>query len=1442
MRTQWLMLVSLCAALGAAETAFDFRDGGTHGWEARRGLELTPGASGLVMKILSPGCELMKSGLGLQAASCDTVEIRYRAVFPAPVRSGGYLFFAAAGQAFAEERKFYLPKLVADGQPQRIVVGFRQLRGGEKAWRGCGVIDQVRLDITNDAPGQVELLSVRFTTAARLSRENADQATTWRFPQDAGRWSRQRHLERQATREGLCLKIFGYDSNIEHPELCIDAAKYRRIRIEYKATGLPRKTSGEIFFATEAHPAYADGWYFRIPSLQVDGKWHRLTLDAEKDIPAGGKLWTGIVRKLRLDLVNEFPGEIVLRNIEVLPAEPPLPEEAGDFAGHPRGWLYPAAAFLDGRLALRLPPGEYSIYCCGEPAAIRTTPASQEADGRTGLLGRVKCLDGRLELFAPALPEKFAVFITPGREAPVWRGPSFPERVPVELKRREAPGLGNIVFDARMPYWRGRMVAPRGGWHALGDACIRHPFRLAAAAKRAVLQVSADDVVQRVTLNGQEVRGRLSANWKEPSVFEVTDLVRRGDNLLAVKWRNNGGIGGLLYELTVVDAEGNVERVVSGAEAVGRNAENLPTGWDLPSFDGDGFAPVETLPAPPHSPWSCVLPYVDIQPKRGTVEMRAACPREVKSVAELQARVAFQGTPPLQPEEVAWVKLEMPSGEVLEARSGELKSCGTRQADGSYAVAWGDFALPQVGGELEVVLRYGVYGRAEEGRQAVRLLERRLPGRNDALRSELRRTEAGSPEVLVNGRPFYPVILSTFYRKKPTGFEHRLQGVNVRDFVCGGMSSTWWTGPGQYDFAQVDRTVNEYLRETPDLYFAAYVWCMPPRWYEKLHPERISRNSDGTCFDYYTATVTFSDAEYRADAARAVAALVRHLEEHFGSRILFYNLCGGVSLEWQGWGAHSMARLKRLADYSPAAARDFRAYAARRGAAVAGVPDYAARTHSADGLFRDPVADAAAMLYDEYYSSGIATCITAMAKAVKEACGRRKLVGAYYGYAFEYANMEYCVNSGGHNALAEVLASPDVDFLVSPHSYGIRAIGYPMEEMKPFASMWTHGKMSLVEDDSRTNLTSPQDYYQTVNLEQTRALLQRNWSVMLARRSPIYVFPIAEGNECDHPGIRADLEQARKAGQYIFERGLPRGAEIAVVVDEKSNRWLAPQAGRLENPTQRFSWYGHDGRRRDLHRATQPLTGDLVYVQRERLGQCGAPYDSMLLSDVVANAGRYKLWIFLNAFEDRQELRDALAAIRKAGGVILCAYGTGFLGEGGVSAERMSALLGMRLRQAAPGSLQAVWTAPAAGGATRVLFGPPVALPVRFAVADGGAEELGRYADGGGVAIARKGRVLFCGSNQLQPELIAEAARLAGVHLWCAPGDGLSAGCGIVSLHAGSGGRKRIVLPRRSDVVDVFSGEVVARGTDAIEIDMAALSTRTFLLGDAAEILQALGK
>ena len=100
---------------------------------------------------------------------------------------------------------------------------------------------------------------------------------------------------------------------------------------------------------------------------------------------------------------------------------------------------------------------------------------------------------------------------------------------------------------------------------------------------------------------------------------------------------------------------------------------------------------------------------------------------------------------------------------------------------------------------------------------------------------------------------------------------------------------------------------------------------------------------------------------------------------------------------------------------------------------------------------------------------------------------------------------------------------------MSPQSYGVRAVGYPMEDMKPFGSIWNNGKISFMEDDTRTHLTKPADFSQAINLKQTRAVLQRNWGVMLTRRTPLFLFPIHEGSDHDHPMIRQDLEYARRS-------------------------------------------------------------------------------------------------------------------------------------------------------------------------------------------------------------------------------------------------------------------------------------------------------------------------
>lgn len=1440
------ILLMLCAICCCAELTFDFRNGEQHQWEARKGIELTPGPNGLAIKILQPINELHRGNLNLPAAETDAIQFTYIARFPNPVKTKGYIFFAPKGKGFAEERKFYLPPLISDGKAHSIVVGFRQLRGGKQAWLDCETIDKVRLDLTGDAPGNVELLSFRFTTMEQIALDGKDTSIRWVFPADSAKWERQRHLERNDTEEGLKLTITGYDSNIEHINTNFKAADFPRIKIEYKASKFTKRTSGEIFYATDSMPNYNGDVYFRIPSLATDGKWHTLILQASKNIPAGEKYWTGTVRKIRLDLVNESPGEIILKSIEFLPSALQVPEETTEIKTTRPGWLYPKEAFLNGRLQVTLPPAEYAIYAYGgRPAHFTTTPALTPGNA-SNQIGSVKTPDGKINFQVKGLPEDFALFITSDKGTPIITGHPFPASVTPNLGKAEGPSIPKqIVFDPNMPYWKGKVIYPKGSFYQSCDCAARHAFSLPdTKISKAILQISADDVIQRVVLNGKDLKGRLSANWKEPSVFDVTDALKAGRNLLAVKWRNNGNVGGLLYELDILDANGKMTRFFSGKDTLAGMGEDLPANWASPDFNGSGFTRADSANAAPFSPWNYVLPYVDLSPAVGETTVALQGPQAIDDVKDAVVTVSFKGTPALDENEIGWLRMEMPDGTPIQAFSGTLKKLFRKNADGTYSARFKDFNLPKVGGELTVMLRAGVYGRTSQGTHSkeLHLNARRLPGTARPLESWLEHRPGGSPRFMVNGKPFFPVILSTFYDHKPTGFENKRMGVNVRSLVCGGVTNTWWTGPDTYNFSQVDARVNQYLRETPDAYISAYIWCMPPTWYERKYPDRISRNSDGTQFNYYTATVTFSDPDFRADAKRALEAIVSHLEEEFGSRILIYNLVGGVSFEWQGWGAHSMAQFKRLADYGPAAQRDFREYAKQQGVKADAIPTYEERMRSINGLFRNPVRDAMSMLYDEYYSHSIASCITELAHTVKKTVGRRKVVGCYYGYIFEYANMEYCIGSARHNALQEILDSPDVDYAMSPQSYGHRAIGYPMDDMKPFASLWKHGKMSLMEDDMRTHKTRPNDFYQTINFEQTRAVFQRDWSLMLSRRTPVYVFPIVDGNECDDPVLRQDLENARRAGQYIFEKDFTRKAEIAVVVDEKSCRLLAPHAGRTENPTQRLSWYGHNGVRRDTNRSTQLLTGDLVYAQRERLGQCGAPYDSILLTDVSEHAGEYKLWIFIYDFENSAELQRAVNAIRNAGGTILITYGAGFIDKDGISAKAMSSLFGINLKQIKPGPLQVVWTTPATGGSARSLFGPVETVPTRFACVDPEAAVYGRFSDCEEAAIARKGKTVFFGGNQLKPELIAQVAQEAGVHIWCKPGDALSAGAGIVSLHAASSGRKHIELPEAADVVDLFEKKVVARNATSIDFDMKVLTTRTFMTGNAQEILDALNK
>ncbi|MBQ6470409.1 MAG: hypothetical protein IJJ33_00365 [Victivallales bacterium] len=472
-------------------------------------------------------------------------------------------------------------------------------------------------------------------------------------------------------------------------------------------------------------------------------------------------------------------------------------------------------------------------------------------------------------------------------------------------------------------------------------------------------------------------------------------------------------------------------------------------------------------------------------------------------------------------------------------------------------------------------------------------------------------------------------------------------------------------------------------------------------------------------------------------------------------------------------------------------------------------------------------------------------CILELAAAVKAATRLRKLVAAYYGYAFEYANKDFSLNSAGHNALARLTASQDIDWLLSPPSYGVRQIGSaPGSDMKAFASVHRRRKLSVLEDDTRTHLDRDADFYQTLNPGQTQAVLRRNWGMALAQKTLVWLFPIETGHAFGSAEIADDLRTVARAGQRIFGKDLRRTAEIAVVIDEGSRKFLHPRAVKHPTPHRTSDYYSHDGRLRRRPRMADALVGELIYFQRIALNQCGAPVDYLLLEDVPQCASQYRLFIFLDAFAQSRRLETAVEAIRRAGQSILVAYGAGFIGSGD------SDVAGMKVKRTSAGPLLVEFRdfrLEVARRAGESRFGTDHAMEPRFAVDDLQASDLGVYADTEQAAVAVKplgpagGKTWFCGSNVLPSGLVAAIASDSGVHLFTEPGDTLFAGCGTLTLHSRTGGEKTIRLPAKADVVDLYTGEVVARHADTFAFPMEAYATRTFLLGDLAELRKDMG-
>ena len=596
------------------------------------------------------------------------------------------------------------------------------------------------------------------------------------------------------------------------------------------------------------------------------------------------------------------------------------------------------------------------------------------------------------------------------------------------------------------------------------------------------------------------------------------------------------------------------------------------------------------------------------------------------------------------------------------------------------------------------------------------------------------------------------------------------------------------------------------------------------------------------------ATPSYASKLWLHDAERFLRALIEYVQDNGLERyILGYLVCGGDSAEWVKVGPME----DWAGDYSSVMQDAFREWLRDKYETVEAmqeawddpsvsfdddlVPTPEEQSATDLFLFKDARRRRRAIDHFQCHSHLVASNINHLCAAVKDACRRQKLAGVFYGYLLEMvwsngffgqrladADVAHAaIARSGHSALKEVLASPDVDFLSSPYSYGFRGIGGEGGFMAPAASVRRAGKLWISEEDTRTHKSGADVLYgQTQNAQETCAVLKRQLANILTNSAGGWWVQWSAGSWAD-PEVLPVFSRSLAIGRHQLD--LPdrsSAAQVAVVVDAE-NWFYRSTRNSFDIPNWRNRHWG--------------------------IARIGAPVDFVLLSDLLEGRAReYKLYYMWNTFHLTEDDRDRLSALlRRDGKMALWIYAPGFVGEDGLSVEHCAATTGINLRMT-----ERQWGAhiflsnfehPVTQGLpTSTFWGTDMRLGPLFTVRDPNATTLGTVVTSQG--RCEPGFVIreepdwssaYSAAPGPPPGVLRELARHAGVHIYSDSEDVLHADRNYVALHTVRAEAKVVRLPRSADVWEVYSRRQVGEGCTEFRDSMAAGSTHLYYIGPA---------
>ncbi|MEN6496275.1 MAG: hypothetical protein ABFD16_18485 [Thermoguttaceae bacterium] len=542
-----------------------------------------------------------------------------------------------------------------------------------------------------------------------------------------------------------------------------------------------------------------------------------------------------------------------------------------------------------------------------------------------------------------------------------------------------------------------------------------------------------------------------------------------------------------------------------------------------------------------------------------------------------------------------------------------------------------------------------------------------------------------------------------------------------------------WRWFGKYDFDSLDKQYDDVLAVNPNAQFICMIDLNTPIW---LQRQLALRGQSAECESFTMLSCACANPAWRKATGEYLEAVVKHMEARYGDRVKAYLLACGQTDEWMDYSRGIAGRTKIQA---------WKTWLKSHGKAEVPVPTLERLDRASfDNLIRDPAAEQDLVDYAQVTGDTIADTVLEFAAKTRAIIPKQRQIGMFFGYILELTGSRMVW--AGHLEYERLYRSPDIDFFISPGTYGDRPMGGGSGFMVPNGTRVLNRKGFLHEIDHRTPTYNVKlDDFVSIgwmvpwkNQAETDAGLKREFSLAMINQTSLWCFDMW-GGVFKTPETLKVVEASKKLWDRFGAMPLKTRAEVALVVDPQSTRYL-----------------------NDLH----PVIPQIYQGTRNKLNRLGAPFEVFSFNDLPrVDLGQYRLIVFPGLFVVTPEKREVLKKyVFNNNRTVLFAYAPGICDGQSLNPDRVKELTGTAFKTPGASTVQRDgWKA-----------------------------------------------VYVTSYEAITPQVLRQAAVAAGVTIVCQDPVPVYANERLLAIHMAQGGEKTLTLPADCrQVRELYTGQVI---------------------------------